>query len=238
MNEMKFHIHVIFFAHLRELSGQQKIELEIPAGTDILTLKDMMVARFPRLKPAIDTIIIAINQEFAADNVTIPDDAEVAIFPPVSGGSEKRSICRIVAESIINDDYLKMISNEETGGVCTFTGIVRAVTKKGREGKTSCIDYEAYQPMAERKMLKICGEIRDQWPDVDGIVIVQRIGLIPAGEISVLIMCSAAHRDSGIFEATRYAIDRLKEIVPVWKKEISPDGEVWIDGNYLPGEKD
>ena len=88
--------------------------------------------------------------------------------------------------------------------------------------------------MAELKMLQICKEIRSRWKDVEGIAMVQRIGKLMPGTVSVVVACSSSHRDSGIFEAARYGIDRLKEIVPIWKKEVSKDGEEWMEGEYFP----
>jgi molybdopterin synthase catalytic subunit len=88
--------------------------------------------------------------------------------------------------------------------------------------------------MAEAKMRQVAEEIRQKWPAVEGIAIVQRIGHLVPGTPTVLIACTAAHRDTGVFEAARYGIDRLKQIVPIWKKEIGPDGEVWVEGAYMP----
>ena len=92
--------------------------------------------------------------------------------------------------------------------------------------------------MAEAKMGQVADEIRERWPVVEGIAIVQRIGRLEAGTPTILIACTAAHRDTGVFEAARYGIDRLKEIVPVWKKEIGPDGQEWIEGEYHPQRGD
>ena len=92
--------------------------------------------------------------------------------------------------------------------------------------------------MAEAKLHQVVEELRRRWPSVEGVAIVQRIGRMEAGTPTVLVACSAAHRDSGVFEAARYAIDRLKEIVPVWKKDISPEGEAWVEGDYRPGPGD
>lgn len=120
-----------------------------------------------------------------------------------------------------------------TGAVVLFTGVVRGETvREGRE--TAFLEYESYQQMAEAKMRQVADEIRSRWPVVEGIAIVQRIGRLSAGTPTTVIACSAAHRDSGVFDAARYGIDRLKEIVPVWKKEIGPDGEEWIEGHYYP----
>jgi molybdopterin synthase catalytic subunit len=115
-----------------------------------------------------------------------------------------------------------------TGGVAIFTGIVRGKTEGEQPVETLHLEYEAYDGMAEKMLLQIAGEIRQKWPKVEGIALVQRIGTINPGELAVVVACSAAHRDEGIFEAARYGIDRLKEIVPVWKKEVGPQGEEWV----------
>jgi molybdopterin synthase catalytic subunit len=131
------------------------------------------------------------------------------------------------------DDLLDQITLPSTGAAVFFTGMVRGETvRDGRQ--TTYLEYEAYKPMAEAKMRQVAEEIRSRWPSVEGIAIVQRIGKLMPRTPTVLIACTAAHRDTGVFEAARYGIDRLKEIVPVWKKEVSPDGEEWVEGDYLP----
>jgi molybdopterin synthase catalytic subunit len=116
--------------------------------------------------------------------------------------------------------------------------MVRGITSRGDPHETVTLEYEAYQPMAEAKMAQVAEEIRQRWQSVEGIVIVQRIGRLAPGTPTVLIACTAAHRDTGVFEAARYGIDRLKEIVPVWKKEVKPDGETWVEGHYQPRRGD
>jgi molybdopterin synthase catalytic subunit len=92
--------------------------------------------------------------------------------------------------------------------------------------------------MALLKMRQVAAEIREQWPFVQGIAIVQRVGKLEIGQNTILIACSSGHRDQGCFEAARYGIDRLKEIVPVWKKEVRPDGQSWVEGHYMPTPDD
>jgi molybdopterin synthase catalytic subunit len=119
-----------------------------------------------------------------------------------------------------------------------FTGMVRGETLRGSAHSTAALEYEAYRPMAEAKMRQVAEEIRERWPSVEGIALVQRVGRLDPGTFTVLIACTAAHRDTGVFEAARYGIDRLKQIVPVWKKEIGPGGEVWVEGDYTPTPED
>ena len=140
-----------------------------------------------------------------------------------------------ITESEIDlNDLLAQITLTSTGAAAIFTGIVRGETKRGDPHKTIYLEYEAYVPMAESKMKQVADEIRQKWPTVEGIAIVQRIGKLYPQTPTVLIACTAAHRDTGVFEAARYGIDRLKEIVPVWKKEVGPDGEEWVEGEYRP----
>jgi molybdopterin synthase catalytic subunit len=180
--------------------------------------------------------LVAVNQEFAFGSTPIRSGDEIALFPPVSGGSiEYPEIFRIVDHQIDLNELVASVTLPSTGAVCTFTGTVRGVSS---DHETTQLNYEAYTPMAEAKMKQVADEIRSRWKDVQGIAMVQRVGRLSVGEFTVLIAVSAGHRDQGIFEAARYGIDRLKEIVPVWKKEIGPRGEHWVEGHYHPTPTD
>ncbi|MBI3164477.1 MAG: molybdenum cofactor biosynthesis protein MoaE [Chloroflexi bacterium] len=140
-----------------------------------------------------------------------------------------------ITESEIDlNDLLARITLASTGAAAIFTGMVRGITSRGGAHETEYLEYESYIPMAESKMKQVADEIREKWPVVEGIAIVQRIGRLHPKTPTVLIACTAAHRDTGVFEAARYGIDRLKEIVPVWKKEVGPDGQEWVEGDYIP----
>jgi len=142
---------------------------------------------------------------------------------------------RITDGAIDLNKLAASVTLPSTGAVCTFTGTVRGVSA---DHETAQLHYEAYTPMAKAKMKQVAAEIRERWPAVQGIAIVQRVGRLNVGEFTVLIAVSAGHRDQGVFEAARYGIDRLKEIVPVWKKEIGPGGEEWVEGHYHPTAND
>ena len=144
------------------------------------------------------------------------------------------TICSITESEIDLNDLLAQITRTNTGAAAIFTGMVRGETKRGDAHETAYLEYEAYVPMAEVKMKQVADEIRGKWPTVEGIAIVQRIGKLHPKTPTVLIACTAAHRDTGVFEAARYGIDRLKEIVPVWKREVISDGEEWVEGDYRP----
>lgn len=221
-----------------EKVGVREIELQISEQTNVGELKRLLADKYPNIAPMLSSVIVAINREFALDSDVIPDDAELAIFPPVSGGSESSdSLPTILAitEKAINIDVLvSQITLPITGAACIFSGFVRSETTRGVQRVTQYLEYDAYYEMAIAKMQQVVSEIRQRWPSIVGIAIVQRIGRLDPGTQTVLIACTSAHRDTGIFEATRYGIDRLKEIVPVWKKEVGPEGESWIEGNYFP----
>jgi MoaE-MoaD fusion protein len=140
-----------------------------------------------------------------------------------------------ITESEIDvNDLLAQVTLTSTGAAAIFTGMVRGETSRGSVHRTEYLEYDAYVPMAEAKMKQVADEIRAKWPVIEGIAIVQRIGKLYPKSPTVLIACTAAHRDTGVFDAARYGIDRLKEIVPVWKKEFGPDGEEWVEGDYIP----
>ena len=144
------------------------------------------------------------------------------------------TIFSVTEDEIDLNDLLARISLTSTGAAAIFTGMVRGETTRVDAHATEYLEYEAYIPMAEAKMKQVTDEIRERWPVVQGIAVIQRVGKLYPKTPTVLIACTAAHRDTGVFEAARYGIDRLKEIVPIWKKEVSPNGEFWVEGDYIP----
>ncbi len=140
----------------------------------------------------------------------------------------------ITEDEIDLNALLEQITLPSTGAAAIFTGMVRGVTRRDHPHETIFLEYEAYRPMAEEKMKQVAVEIRARWQTIEGIAIVQRVGKLYPRTPTVLVACTAPHRDTGVFEAARYGIDRLKEIVPVWKKEVGPNGEEWVEGDYLP----
>ena len=228
---------IVFFANLKELTGIRKCNVSVPDDATILNLKEILGGIFPAAARALQTSIAAVNHEFASDNDTLMEADEVAFFPPVSGGSlnlEGQDIFWVTEDELDVNRLLSKITKSSTGAICLFTGVVRGSTTRGEAHETNFLEYEAYIPMAEEKMRQVAKEIRSKWSSIESIAIVQRIGVLYPGTPTVLIACSAAHRDTGVFEAARYGIDRLKEIVPIWKKEVGPAGESWVEGEYFP----
>ncbi|MEZ4666645.1 MAG: molybdenum cofactor biosynthesis protein MoaE [Anaerolineae bacterium] len=234
-------IKILLFATLKDIVGKNRLVLTIPLEVvNIVDVRQALSSEYPAAKPNIDAAIAAINEEYAFPTDQVRDGDEVAFFPPVSGGNgDLPEVFRLASESISTDELVRAITIPATGAVCVFSGMVRGETVKDETiHQTQHLEYEAYEPMALAKMRQVAGEIRERWPLVQGIAIVQRIGQLSVGQNTILIACSSGHRDQGCFEAARYGIDRLKEIVPVWKKEIRPDGFAWIEGHYMPTADD
>lgn len=233
-------VSVLFFATLRERAGTRQATLDLPDDARVLDLKGVLKQKFPALEQALDSALFAVNRQYAFNEDMLPAGAEVGVFPPVSGGANGRETSGpptyfAITESALDmDELVARITLPTTGAACVFSGMVRGVTRRAEPHQTAYLEYEAYQSMAEEKMRQVVEEIRRIWPEVEGIAIVQRIGRLEPGTPTVIIACSAAHRDTGVFEAARYGIDRLKEIVPIWKKEVGDQGETWVEGHYHP----
>ncbi len=229
-------VTVRLFATLKDLAGQDRLTLDSDSET-IDDLRQALAVRFPALAPALPTAIAAVNHEYVFAGHPIQTGDEVAFFPPVSGGTAWPEYFALSNGPVDLNSLTQKIVTPETGAVALFSGFVRGKTLKD-DGvqETLQLEYEAYEPMAILKMQQVAQEIREKWPLVQGIAIVQSIGVLQVGQPTVLIACAAGHRDEGCFEAARYGIDRLKEIVPVWKKEIGQHGEHWVEGHYHPGE--
>lgn len=229
-------ITVLFFAAYRDQAKTKKDVLDIPDNCTVnQLLTEILVRKYPNLSIHIPSTVVSVNQEFASAEDVIPESAEVAIFPPVSGGKDDFPTITLIVENQIDiDDLIRKITLPGTGAAAIFTGMVREITRIPTYKKIQYLEYEAYPQMAEAKMRQVAEEIRQKWPKIEGIAIVQRIGKLEPGIPTVLIACTSSHRNDGIFEAAHYGINRLKEIVPVWKKEVGDSGEVWIEGEYTP----
>jgi molybdopterin synthase catalytic subunit len=148
--------------------------------------------------------------------------------------NEVPTITLITEDELDLNILVDQIVSSSDGAVAMFTGLVRGATSRDHPHKTDYLEYEAYQPMAETMMKQVADEIRARWNTIEGIAIVQRIGRLYPRTPTVFIACASAHRDTGVFDAARYGIDRLKQIVPVWKKNVGPNEVEWVEGDYVP----
>ncbi|RMH00569.1 MAG: MoaD family protein [Chloroflexi bacterium] len=238
---MTMNLQVRLFATLKDRAGKNKIEITLSEPATVKTLLETVAHHYPSLEPALPTVLVAVNKAFASPDTPIQPGDEIALFPPVSGGSDMPhpTYFAITSEPLDVNTIYERLARPDVGAIATFTGFVRGETRReGLPTETLYLEYEAYTEMAELKMAQIAREIWERWPKVKGIAIVQRIGKLDIGEVTTFVACAAGHRDQGIFEAARYGIDRLKEIVPVWKKEVGQDRSVWVEGHYRPTEAD
>lgn len=229
------------FATLKDRAGMDAIMVTLPVPTTVEALLESVADQYPVLTAALPTALVAVNKEFAFGETAVNVDDEIALFPPVSGGSNTPHPTFFAisnAELDINAIY-KQLAQSDVGAIATFTGFVRGATARdGLPSQTLYLEYEAYSSMAEAKMAQIAAEIWERWPLVKGVAIVQRIGKLSIGDVTTFVACASGHRDQGIFAAARYGIDRLKEIVPVWKKEVGLDETIWVEGHYRPTAED
>jgi molybdopterin synthase catalytic subunit len=232
-------VNILLFATLKDLAGEARFSLDLPESATIADARRILGERHPRMAKNLETAIAALNREFAFPEELINEGDEVAFFPPVSGGSGYAEIARLEASPFSTDALINDITTSDTGAVCVFSGMVRGETRlTGDVERTDWLEYEAYEAMALEKMRQVIHEIREQYPLVQGIAVVQRVGRLEVGQNTIVIACASAHRDQGCFEAARYGIDRLKEIVPVWKREVRADGSSWVEGGYHPNRDD
>jgi molybdopterin synthase catalytic subunit len=228
-------VRVLFFGQLKEVAGRERDTLELPEGARVSDLLRRYAEVKPALEPYYDAMAVALNQEYSEPEAALHDGDEVALIPPVSGGSETRAgrprHIAIVGEKIDSQAVIEAIKRPEDGAVTAFEGIVR---NHSRNRRTLYLDYEAYEPMALRQLEELAEQALQRFA-VREVAIVHRLGRLQIGETSVLIVVASAHR-AAAFDACRWLIDTLKKTVPIWKKEHFDDGAVWADGEPFPEE--
>jgi molybdopterin converting factor subunit 1 len=214
---------ISLFAGIAETIGDPQITLNI-AQTDITVaeLKKYLIEQFPHAAEMISLSFIAVNRAYAAAQEHVREEDELALIPPVSGGETKTSNYTITSEAISVEQVTSLVIIPENGAALCFVGTTREYTLGKR---TVLLEYEAYIPMALATLEQIGREIELKWPGTL-CAITHRLGKVGIGEISVVIAVSSPHREAS-YEASRYAIERLKQIVPIWKKEIWDDGSEW-----------
>jgi molybdopterin converting factor subunit 1 len=218
-------VQVRLFARYREAAGRDRVEVDLPEGGTVETAWDAVTSRFPALSAYRPFTLFAVDQDYVqADRPLRPGD-ELCLFPPVSGGSGPSGDLVELTEAPLSEAALvDAVEDGGAGAIVLFSGVVRDQTG-GRHVKF--LEYEAHGPMAVAKMREITVAARQRFPGIRRLAVVHRIGRLEIGESSVLIAVSTAHRGEA-FEACRFAIDTLKETVPIWKKEYFEDGEVWV----------
>ena len=209
------------FGAAREAVGAKELSLALSDGATARDVWRLLLDQHPAIAPFADRLAVSVNFEICSLDAEIHDGDEIAFLPPVSGGA---GTCSLSDGPIDVGKVVARVSGPGMGGIVTFIGAVRN-RARGRDFRH--LEYESYPEMAEREMDRIAREAAERWPGTR-VAIAHRAGHLEIGDIAVVVVAAAPHRGEA-FEACRYAIDTLKECVPIWKKEVATDGEYWVD---------
>ncbi|MGA2212894.1 MAG: molybdenum cofactor biosynthesis protein MoaE [Bryobacteraceae bacterium] len=233
-------VKVLFFGMLKDIVGRSEDHIEVADDTRVETIFTRYARDFPRLTALESSIVLACNQQFCDRSAAVREGDEIAFLPPVSGGSGSSSrytheildadtgcFFALTRQPIDTAGLARQLLRGEDGAVVDFEGVVRNNTK-GRA--TKFLDYECYEPMAVKMMAEIGRAILVAHA-IGRIAMVHRLGRLQIGEASVAVVVTAPHRKPA-FEAALEGINRLKRMVPIWKKEHFADGEVWVEGEW------
>lgn len=232
-------VTVLFFGAAKEIVGAEAIEFDLPpqisaaaAFREILQTYSALSEKFGK------SLLFAVNQAYASGDEIIQNGDELAIFPPVSGGSGENSksddirtetgFFKLTFEPLNVGEIARQVVPPTCGAIVTLDGFVREWTK-GKQ--TEYLVYEAYEPMALEEMQKLGALAREKF-EIAHVAIVHRLGRLEIGETSIVIAVAAPHRRSA-FEACEWIIKELKRTVPIWKKEFYADGSAWIEGEKI-----
>lgn len=244
-------VRILFFGILKDLAGRASDSLSLPDGATLADVLSHYQERIPRWKEFVSSMALSVNQQYAAPDTRLKAGDEIALLPPVSGGSpgagetpppqpsgpfdlaqgRRGGRAFIVRDAIATEKIVTSIKHPEDGAVAVFEGMVR---NHSRGRRTLHLDYEAYEEMALKQMEELAAQALGKF-GVRNVALVHRLGRLQIGETSVLIVVASAHR-AAAFDACRWLIDTLKRTVPIWKKEHFEDGAVWADGAPFPDD--
>jgi molybdopterin synthase catalytic subunit len=211
-------VNVLYFAAAREAAGADREPID-PVPPTVGALRRQLVALRPALGPVLSRSRIAVDGQFADDEAPLSDGAEVAIIPPVAGGAPAAAV---VERPLRLDEVVEAVTSPGLGGLVTFTGLVRDVSRGRRVER---LEYQAYLAMAERSLALIAEEVGARHQARAAVI--HRIGVLRPGEAAVVIACAAPHRAQA-FRACEELLERLKHEVPIWKREVFVDGAEWV----------
>jgi len=213
-------ISVLYFAVFRERVGRDEEALELPAGATVGDAIAALAERHAAIAQLRGKFRVAVDHDFVDDAHVLADGAELALIPPVAGGGHH---VVLTDQPLSLDRCLAAVRGEGMGGIVTFTGMVRL---HSRGAVIDHLEYEAYAPMAVKVMARLCEEIEAEIAGAR-LAVEHRVGHLAIGDVAVVIAAAAPHRAEA-FAACRAMIDRLKDRVPIWKKEVSVDGASWV----------
>jgi len=217
-------IQVLYFAVFRERLARDEEALELPPGARVADAIAALAERHAVIGALRGRFRVAVNQDFCDDDRALADGDELALIPPVAGGAGADARhAKLLGEPLSLDRCIAAVSGPGMGGIVTFVGMVR---RHSRGTLVDHLEYEAYGSMAVRELVRLCDEIEAQIAGTR-LAVEHRVGRLAIGEVAVAIAAAAPHRAEA-FTACRAMIDRLKDRVPIWKKEVGEDGAEWV----------
>ena len=214
----------MLFGILREEADATETNIELDEGALVSDLLDVLAGRLPSVSRLGDRLRVSVDFEIAAHQTVLRDGMEVALLPPVAGGSGQVDLCTLSDQTLDPEEVASRVIGEDAGGVVSFVGAVR---NQSRGHEIEYLEYEAYPEMAIREMQKIVDAAGERWPGTR-VAMAHRVGHLEIGEAAVVIVAASKHR-AAAFEACRFAIDTLKQTVPIWKKEVATEGTYWVE---------
>jgi molybdopterin synthase catalytic subunit len=220
-------LNVLYFAHVRAVVGRDAETLEVGDDALVSDAVEALCQQYPRLRAMMRAIRVAVDGEFAALGDPLRDGAELVLIPPVAGGAGPALPAALLTDEVLDGARQRaleaLVRRDADGAVVTFAGVVR---DHARGRAVTRLVYEAYPSMAQRQLDKIVAGVEAQWPGTR-VAVHHRTGTLEVGDTAVLIAVASTHRAEA-FDACRAVIDRIKADVPIWKREIGPDGEDWV----------
>lgn len=233
-------VQILLFASLKDALSASQLELDVPEGARVQDVLQQLGELHPKIAPYLPHVRVARNLDYAAPDDQVQPGDELALIPPVSGGSDTilppdySPLVAVRDAELSLDEVVRAVeahTQGRAGAICTFSGLVRS-TSRDPQGNwhtdIECLDYEAFVPMAESKLREIALEVAGKWDAACAIL--HRVGKLGVGETSVVIAVASAHRAAS-FEACRFVIEEIKVRVPIWKRETARDGFWWKEGN-------
>lgn len=214
-----------FHAAARDLAGARDVRLTLDEPATLRSLGEAVALRFPRVGEHWPRFRLAVDGDFADADQALRDDAEVDVLPPVAGGSGAVTLCRVSDAPLSLDALYDAVGHAGAGGIALFVGVVR----DHADGKAVArLDYEHHATLAEKEMRRVLEQVALELPGCR-LAAAHRVGELAVGDRAVIVAASAPHRAEA-FDACRRAIDRIKDTVPIWKKEWAPDGTAaWVN---------
>jgi len=217
-------VRVRLFGSIREAVGAGELQIALAEGACVADLRGQLEREHAAFGAPGARLRVAVNRELAPESHPLAEGDEVAFLPPVAGGQQPQ--CTLSQAPLVPDEVAMRAGGAaaEMGGIVTFVGAVRG---QSRGQRIRHLEYEVYPGMAEQAMQQICDEAAARWPGVR-VAMAHRTGRLAVGDLAVVVSAAAPHRAEA-FAACRFAIDALKERVPIWKKEVAVDGAWWVE---------